>query len=170
MHMLNEKVSLACKNLAVTSIIGLLLSCYGFYVETEMEKNHDYKAMCDINEAVSCSKVFASEYGKGFGIVGKILGENSALNLPNPVYGMFFYGFMALVSFKQCANSSKVQRFLSILSNILSVYLAYLMYFVIQYLCVLCVALYMVNALLLYYSIQKFNAIKDRNLHKSKFE
>lgn len=168
--MLNEKVSSACKNLAITSIIGLLISVYGFYVETNMEKDHDYKAMCDINEAVSCSKVFASEYGKGFGIIGKILGENSALNVPNPVYGMFFYGFMALISLVECANVSKVQRFLSLISNILSVYLAYLLYFVIQYLCVVCVALYVVNAFLLYYSIQKLNAIKDRNLHKSKFE
>lgn len=42
-------------------IIGLSLSTYAFYVETKAEGDKDYKAMCDISERMSCSKVFLSE-------------------------------------------------------------------------------------------------------------
>lgn len=36
-------------------------------------------------------------YGKGFGIIGKVLGEDSMLNLPNGFLGTMFYGAVALL-------------------------------------------------------------------------
>lgn len=42
-------------------ILGISLSAYAFYVETKAEGDNDYKALCDINEKMSCSKVFLSE-------------------------------------------------------------------------------------------------------------
>ncbi|XP_047124320.1 vitamin K epoxide reductase complex subunit 1-like protein 1 [Hydra vulgaris] len=70
------------------SFLGVLISLYTLYVEIHALADKNYKAMCDINENVSCTKVFLSKHGKGFGLIGPILGENSALNLPNPVYGI----------------------------------------------------------------------------------
>lgn len=96
--------------------VGLALSCYAFYVETKKEYDDSYVAMCDINEHMSCTKVFSSKYiftfllshlitpclfymnntiifryGKGFGLLQYILDENSPLIQPNPVYGVIFY-------------------------------------------------------------------------------
>ena len=41
---------------------GLVLSVYALHVELSRESNPDYRAMCDLGEAVSCSKVFTSRY------------------------------------------------------------------------------------------------------------
>lgn len=41
--------------------IGVLLSIYAFYVETQSELDSDYEALCDINEHISCTKVFSSK-------------------------------------------------------------------------------------------------------------
>lgn len=46
--------------IVVSSVIGLLLSYYAFYVETSKEHDDSYKAMCDISDHMSCSKVFTS--------------------------------------------------------------------------------------------------------------
>ena len=43
-------------------LVGLVLSGYALFVEHQKEKDETYTAMCDINEHVSCSKVFTSKY------------------------------------------------------------------------------------------------------------
>ena len=40
--------------------IGISLALYAYYVETSKESNHEFKAMCDISDSISCSKVFTS--------------------------------------------------------------------------------------------------------------
>lgn len=98
--------------------IGIILSIYAYYVETQSELDSNYEAMCDINEHISCTKVFSSKwdlhkilfkqkkkncyannsrYGKGFGIIGLIFGENSILNQPNGLTGIFFYLLLAIL-------------------------------------------------------------------------
>eukprot|EP00795_Rhopilema_esculentum_P015457 gene15457-6707_t len=44
-----------------TCIIGVILSLYALHVEIAKEKDADFKAMCDISEKMSCSKVFNSK-------------------------------------------------------------------------------------------------------------
>lgn len=44
-------------------VLGLALSVYALHVELSRERNPDYRAMCDLGESVSCSKVFSSRYG-----------------------------------------------------------------------------------------------------------
>lgn len=43
-------------------VLGLCLSVYALHVELSRERNPDYRAMCDLGESVSCSKVFTSRY------------------------------------------------------------------------------------------------------------
>lgn len=43
-------------------VFGLVLSVYALHVELSRERNPDYRAMCDLGESVSCSKVFTSRY------------------------------------------------------------------------------------------------------------
>lgn len=47
--------------IALSCLVGLLLSLYALYVEIKAEANDNYEAMCDINEYISCSKVFTSK-------------------------------------------------------------------------------------------------------------
>ncbi|XP_055371212.1 vitamin K epoxide reductase complex subunit 1-like protein 1 [Condylostylus longicornis] len=129
----------------ISSLIGFSLSFYAAYVESKVEENHDYKAMCDISSKISCTKVFSSSYAKGFGVLGKVFGENSLLNLPNGYLGIAFYGFFMVSGFLNNVTVIRIQYLLSILSVLLSFYLAYLLYFVLENLCILCVSTYIVN-------------------------
>lgn len=40
--------------------LGLFLSFYALHVELSRESDPGYRAMCDLGESVSCSKVFTS--------------------------------------------------------------------------------------------------------------
>lgn len=42
--------------------IGVILSIYAYYVEIQSEKDSNYEALCDINEHISCTKVFSSKW------------------------------------------------------------------------------------------------------------
>ena len=57
--------------------VGISLSAYALHVELSKEHNKDYKALCDISEHMSCSKVFSSKY----------------VTLPMPFFSfLFFWG------------------------------------------------------------------------------
>lgn len=76
------------------SLFAVGLSIYSVYVESRAEEDENYEALCDINPKISCTKVFTSEYGKGFGL--SILPD--ALKLPNGIYGIAFYSLVAILS------------------------------------------------------------------------
>ena len=40
--------------------VGLVLSVYALHVELSRERDPEYRAMCDLGDSVSCSKVFTS--------------------------------------------------------------------------------------------------------------
>ena len=46
-------------------MVGLILSGYSYYVHMAKKADENYVALCDIDETISCSKVFTSKYGKG---------------------------------------------------------------------------------------------------------
>lgn len=43
------------------SVVGLGLSVYALIVESKIETDANYEAMCDINDHISCTKAFSSE-------------------------------------------------------------------------------------------------------------
>ena len=120
----------------ILSIIGFLLSVYAFKVERTRQKNKNYKAVCDINDRVSCTKAFGSKYGKTFG-------------LSNSVYGMVFYFVIFLLSL---SGLIEYVFYLSLLSVLSSIYLAYVLYFKVKSFCLVCIGVYLVNLLLLVFS------------------
>ncbi|MBN3313063.1 VKORL protein, partial [Atractosteus spatula] len=87
-------------------VLGILLSFYAFHVETEKARDPNYLAMCDVSDSVSCSKVFTSRWGRGFGLLGSIFGKNSAMNQPNSVYGLMFYVFQLLLALHRSIKAS----------------------------------------------------------------
>ncbi|MEQ2256733.1 Vitamin K epoxide reductase complex subunit 1-like protein 1 [Ilyodon furcidens] len=78
-------------------LLGILLSLYAFHVEREKARDPTYMAMCDVSSSISCSKVFSSRWGRGFGLLGSIFGNDSVLNQRNSVYGILFYAFQLLL-------------------------------------------------------------------------
>ncbi|XP_066995923.1 vitamin K epoxide reductase complex subunit 1-like protein 1 isoform X2 [Anabrus simplex] len=130
---------------------------------SESRKEHDkeYTAMCDISENMSCSKAFMSPYGKGFGILGRIFGEESIVNQPNSISGIIFYCILACLGTINTVPATRWLVGLCILSNVASLYLAYILYFILYDFCVVCVSTYVVNAINFVLSVMKLREVKN---------
>lgn len=128
--------------------IGIVASLYAYYVETSKEHDHNFEASCDINEWISCSKVFTSKYGKGFGLVADYFGEDHFLNQPNSLFGIIHYSGIILIGFLWPIDSLTYRLFVTFISNVMSIYLAYILVYILHDLCIVCVTTYIVNLLL----------------------
>ena len=119
----------------IIAIIGYLVSLYSFYVEKK-SKSKDYKALCDINDKMSCTKAFSSKYGKLFMV-------------SNSTMGIVFYFIVFLLAY---FNQINYVFYLSVLAIIGSICLAYLLYFKVKTICIVCTGIYLVNILLVIFS------------------
>ncbi|XP_059913488.1 vitamin K epoxide reductase complex subunit 1-like protein 1 isoform X1 [Gadus macrocephalus] len=129
-------------------LLGIVLSLYAFHVEREKARDASYQAICDVSTSISCSKVFTSRWGRGFGLLGSIFGNDSALNQPNSVYGICFYAFQLLLGMTVSAMAALILMTTSILSVMGSMYLGYILYFVLEDFCIICVTTYVLNFIL----------------------
>ena len=109
--------------------IGFLLSLYAFFVERKAEKEKKYKPFCDLNETVSCTKAFTSDYGK-------FLGLSTAL------WGVFFYIGLVLLTFLHNPLYLMIAVCISIP---MTLYLAYASYIKLKTFCLVCTSVYLVN-------------------------
>ncbi|XP_017478305.1 PREDICTED: vitamin K epoxide reductase complex subunit 1-like protein 1 [Rhagoletis zephyria] len=141
-------------------LVGMLLSAYATYVELRAEKDASYVAMCDLSPKVSCTAVFTSSYGRGFGLTKYL----TSWNPPNGVLGVAFYILLLLLTPPRHHLLSLLQLLLCFVSNLLSVYLAYLLYFVLEDLCVVCVSIYVVNFVCLLESWKIYKQIWCNNV------
>ncbi|XP_050350806.1 vitamin K epoxide reductase complex subunit 1-like protein 1 [Nymphalis io] len=145
--------------LIATCLLGILVSTYALYVEMAAEMKPGYKALCDISEHASCSRVLTSKYGKGLGIVPK----DSPFKLPNCVYGVMFYSIMIFLTTFDVTSAVKVQIGLSITSLATCIYLAYLLIFVLRDFCVVCVSTYLLNIIIAILLNKKYNGLTTKN-------
>ncbi|KAK9883856.1 hypothetical protein WA026_002054 [Henosepilachna vigintioctopunctata] len=153
----SRRLSIINTSLFLLSGVGLVLSIYGYYVEFKLEQEEDYTALCDINEHVSCTKVFKSTYAKGFGISS----EESIFNVPNSLYGIPFYSLLAVLSYSSSLTINKILISNVTVANCLTPYLAYLLTFVLHDVCIVCISIYIVNALLLLMAFKKQKLLKS---------
>ncbi len=116
----------------VLAIAGCVVSAYMLYLERQLAQNYDYKAACDLSDYVSCSKVAKSAYSKIGGVPGSVI-------------GIIFYGVIALCAYMDQIN---FVLYLSAFGVVMSVYLAYIIFFKIKAACPLCISMYVINALL----------------------
>ena len=147
-------------------LTGIGLSSYAYYVHLAKESDENFVALCDIDEHISCSKVFNSTYGKGFGLVPMITGDDKhPLNQPNSLYGIVFYSLFGLLYL--CGSNSRILATLQFYSFVIacgmSCYLGYILYFVLMDLCVLCIGTYAVNFLLLLLSYCKKRSLRNKS-------
>ncbi|KAJ8257052.1 hypothetical protein COCON_G00192040 [Conger conger] len=118
-------------------LLGILLSMYAFHVEREKARDPSYQPLCDVSNSVSCSKVFTSRWGRGFGLLGSIFGENGVMNQPNSIYGLIFYLFQLLLGLTVSAMAALILMTTSIVSVTGSLYLSYILHFVLKDFCII---------------------------------
>jgi len=60
-------------------------------VEVSKAEDENFQALCDLSPEVSCSAVLTSQYGRGAGVIGPLLGETHPLNFSTALYGAILY-------------------------------------------------------------------------------
>ncbi|GAA6214197.1 vitamin K epoxide reductase complex subunit 1-like protein 1 [Lates japonicus] len=141
-------------------VFGLVLSVYALHVELSRERNPDYRAMCDLGESVSCSKVFTSRWGRGFGLVQFFVAKDSSLNQPNSVLGIIFYTLQMSLGLSLSKKAAVFLVFSSWVSVAGSLYLASILAFVLGDFCMVCVSTYIINFALLFTNVKRRRAIE----------
>lgn len=136
-------------------VCGVLISIYAYVVETRFERDPKYQPMCDISPHLSCTKAFNSRYGKGLGLVQRVVGPDSVLVQPNSVYGVLHYSLVFLSGMADGKRWKMVHLGLCALATVMSFYLAYILY-LLRDICVVCVATYVCNFLLLGGSVRSW--------------
>ncbi|KAL8593200.1 hypothetical protein ACOMHN_009855 [Nucella lapillus] len=104
---------------------------------------------------MSCSRVFSSKWGRGMGLVEKVLSRDSVFNQPNGVYGMATYTFLAIMAFQPEFPASLIHTVVSLLANLSSVYLAYILFVILRDGCVVCISMYISNFFIFLASVTK---------------
>jgi uncharacterized membrane protein len=113
----------------IIATIGLVISVYGITVERKLQQNAQYKAACDISDAISCTRPFLSPYGKILGI-------------SNIWASALYYCAMIMIAIM---NLPMIALILAYAGVAVSVIFAYILYFKIRSLCLICTSLYVVN-------------------------
>ena len=154
--------------LLVMCMIGLVLSSYAVYVEQQKELNPSFEALCDINSSVSCSKVFSSEQGKIWSYFG-LIPKGHFLDQPNAVYGLLFYTAVLVLEllFRKSKLGVTLQFILAIFGCILSLYLGYVLKFVLHDFCMVCVGTYICNTVILLGSHNRYKKINSHSIGKN---
>jgi vitamin-K-epoxide reductase (warfarin-sensitive) len=122
--------------LYILGAIGILLCLYLIYVDIKLKKNKNYKAICDINNKVSCTGVAKGNYSNIFGI-------------SNSLVGLGYYFLVIILSYFGYVNWV---FFVSILALLMTFYLIYVSYFKLKKYCLVCNVSYVVNILILVFS------------------
>uniref|UniRef100_A0A8C3HIG4 vitamin-K-epoxide reductase (warfarin-sensitive) n=1 Tax=Chrysemys picta bellii TaxID=8478 RepID=A0A8C3HIG4_CHRPI len=149
----------------VLCALGLALSVYALHVESSRERDPGYRAMCDLSPSVSCSKVFTSRWGRGFGLVEDLLGKHSVFNQPNSLFGIVFYILQTLLGNTLAAVTLVGTSVVSIAG---SLYLAYILFFVLHDFCLVCVTTYLLNGALLLLNYKRLVCLSGSGQRRAK--
>ena len=120
------------------ALIGFGISLYTYQLEQKIKKEPEYKPSCDINDRISCTKPMKSNYSNIF-------------YFSNALIGMIYYLLVAALALLDIPYLVLIAAIGACLA---SAVLAYLLYFKIKSLCILCTSLYIINILILLISLQ----------------
>lgn len=144
-------------SITIIGLTGILTCSYALVIKNRLKKNQNYKAMCDINDMASCSHVLTSEYSN---MAQKLfdLNENSIFNMSNVHYGLLFYMAIAIYPIYPFTiiPFREILLFTASSLSILSCFcLAYILYFKLKTLCLICVFTYVINVILFWLSYKE---------------
>nr|CCA15132.1 vitamin K epoxide reductase complex putative [Albugo laibachii Nc14] len=129
--------------------LGALVAAYGNYVEYQKHRNAAYQAVCD-SSTYSCSRVLSSTSSHLVSHLG-LVDSNSLLDISNSALGLMYYTLCIIAPYTGSIRlSHEVYLISSILAEVLSAYLAYILVFQLQEFCMVCVSSYVVNSALLW--------------------
>ena len=133
--------------------MGLVVTLYAVHVE--QSAGPQYRSMCDINDHISCSRVLTSPYTRMMGMIFN-LPKDHMFNLPNTNYGVLFY--LAICCYPW-ATFVPGREFLLLGASVFSLVaccgLAYILYFKLKDLCLVCISSYVVNLFIFYYALKE---------------
>lgn len=124
----------------ILAIIGFFLSVYAYFIEQKIKIAPGYQPACDISERISCSKPFKSKYAYLF-------------YFSNALVGIVYYPLIVLLAIFKIHYLLLIATFGSCIASCL---FAYLLYFRIKTLCVICTSIYIVNILILALALKTF--------------
>ncbi|CAI9740906.1 Hypothetical predicted protein [Octopus vulgaris] len=115
---------------------------------------------------MNCSQIFTSRYGKGFGLVDRIVSEDSIFNQPSSVFAMAFYMMQIFMTITKSDDAIAMQSLVSLVANFSSLYFFYVLYSL-QNFCLICVTLYIINALILVCVLLRLITLHKQTLKKT---
>jgi protein-disulfide isomerase/uncharacterized membrane protein len=140
----------------VLAIIGLAVSVVIIRIHSQLASSAGYASFCNVNENVNCDVVLSSEYAK---FAGMSVAWWAVL-----AYAGFIVGAGVAATGKRVSQRRQAASVLfavSLWSFGFSLYLAYIALVVLQAVCLMCGALYFVNAGLLVSTWILLSAIRD---------
>eukprot|EP00920_Eleutheroschizon_duboscqi_P000341 GHVT01001061.1.p1 GENE.GHVT01001061.1~~GHVT01001061.1.p1 ORF type:complete len:179 (+),score=22.23 GHVT01001061.1:179-715(+) len=75
---------------SLSSAVGLCISLYALHVQRSLDGDHNFRPLCDVSAAVSCSKVLTSKFSHVTSLAG-IVQEGAAMDFSNASLGLIFY-------------------------------------------------------------------------------
>lgn len=159
------------KIIFLTTCVSLLISIYNELTRRKLEADKDYTPFCDYGKYL-CSDFLKSNYSIGFGF--NFLPE--ALKYSSSLYAIAFYTivaslskiielythhhtltlFFSLLGFSKNIIVVEFQLFLSSLSIWMSIYLAYVLIYIIKNICINCISLYVLNVITIIFIAKKY--------------
>jgi len=131
--------------IALIAVTGVIISIQLINVYYNANFNPDVApSFCAVNEFIDCDAVAETEYSR-------------FLNVPLALWGLGFYSFILLIAlfpfhkfeiFRDFKHPKSYIFVLATLSVIVSLFLFYISYFIIEKVCLLCQNLYLVNGAL----------------------
>lgn len=159
----------------VACLIGLVLALYALHVEDMHTKDPGFVSLCDFSEKSSCGHVFNTPQGKIWSYLG-VIPKGHFLDQPNALYGFIFYNVIAtLTFFKKNLVLSHLALALGLFSAVLSVYLGYILMFLIEgkdgtkggHTCILCMSTWACNFIIFGDTWRKMSKLR-KELKESK--
>mmetsp|Transcript_28853 Transcript_28853/g.64520 ORF Transcript_28853/g.64520 Transcript_28853/m.64520 type:complete len:165 (+) Transcript_28853:94-588(+) len=125
---------------------GIIVALYALHIEAELERDPFYEPACNTRWG-SCSAVFSSEYARPLSKWG-LVPSGSALDLSLPVagianYGLYLFYPTRLGSLLPVPETTMLA--ISFASVLFSLYLLYVLKFILQDFCIVCTTFHVIN-------------------------
>ena len=137
----------------VLSVAGFGVSIYALIEHLKLEGGA-LGLECDINNLVNCTKVLGSKYG-------------SLMGIPLGAFGMSYFGIafaIALLPALAAVSARFVHGWQVLITGVgavTSLFLAYLAYFQIQSICIVCSAVHVLSLLMFFWSLFRWLKVKS---------